>query len=24
VCPANIPLVQHFRVAKSVLREKAA
>ena len=24
VCPANIPLVQYFRIAKSVLREKAA
>lgn len=24
VCPANIPLVQQFRVAKQILREKAA
>jgi electron transport complex protein RnfC len=24
VCPSNIPLVQHFRVAKQILREKAA
>jgi len=23
VCPSNIPLVQHFRVAKQILREKA-
>ena len=24
VCPANIPLVQHFRIAKTVLRERKA
>jgi len=24
VCPSNIPLVQQFRVAKQILREKAA
>jgi electron transport complex protein RnfC len=24
VCPSNIPLVQQFRVAKGILREKAA
>jgi electron transport complex protein RnfC len=24
VCPSNIPLVQRFRVAKGVLREKQA
>jgi electron transport complex protein RnfC len=24
VCPANIPLVQHFRVAKALNRERAA
>jgi len=24
VCPANIPLVQHFRIAKQVIREKRA
>jgi len=23
VCPSNIPLVQQFRVAKQILREKA-
>ena len=24
VCPANLPLVQRFRIAKQVLRERAA
>jgi electron transport complex protein RnfC len=24
VCPANIPLVHYFRIAKGMLREKAA
>jgi electron transport complex protein RnfC len=24
VCPSNIPLVQYFRIAKTINREKAA
>jgi electron transport complex protein RnfC len=24
VCPSSIPLVQYFRIAKSILRERAA
>ena len=24
VCPSNIPLVQHFRIAKAINRERAA